>query len=209
MSAPIAAYLDELKRRGAAPLRVLRPGAPDAGRRMAAAFPELSAPADLLALWRLFDGLSYHQPSTSEQAWLEGAFYTLSEAQAVTDYEVCSPLWRDDPKFEEYWPKGLFPFATPGDGSRLLVNCIAASPTHGAVYELFHGIGVSKCAPSISQYFATASAWLEQGGVHLDARACVVRDFEKASNIAARLNPGCDAWDDTLPRAYDVKDWLP
>lgn len=208
MSSVIAAYLDDLRRLGAEPVRFLNPGAADAGQRFRQRYPELDPPDDLFAMWRTFDGLSYEQPTTCDQVWLEGAFYILSEAEALDDYAASIPLWESDETFADYWPRGFFPFAKPGDGSRLLVNCLRRSPTYGAVYELFHGVGISKSSRSITDYFATASAWLAEGVTWLDERKYVSRDLEKSRLIAARLNPGCDSWDDNLPPAYEMKDWL-
>lgn len=208
MTSAVEKYLDDLKRRGAEAVRFLNNGSQHAGEKLALAHPELSVPPDLLTMWRVFDGLSYDQPSKCDQVWLEGAFYVLSEQEAVDDYAACLSLWADDPEFKDYWPNGFFPFAKPGDGSRLLVNCVPESSTHGAVYELFHGVGVSKSANSISDYFVTALAWLKEGATRLDDRSYVERDFEASRLIAARLNPDCDRWDDSLPPASVTKDWL-
>lgn len=195
MTSAIADHLNALRELGARPTTFLNAGAVKPGVTTAERYPELSLPADVLELWRQFDGVKHIDGTTLEQLWLDGSFYFLSEAEAANDYAVCFDLWEFDETFEDYWPKGFYPIATPGDGSRLLINCNLNAPTFGAVYELFHGDGVSKSANSLSDYFLTASAWLAEGATWLDERKCVDRDFEKSSIIARRLNPGCDSWD--------------
>ncbi|MEQ1709318.1 MAG: SMI1/KNR4 family protein [Terricaulis sp.] len=208
MSEAIANYVGSLKRLGARAAEFLRQGSPSPGEKVRLAFPDLEPPPDLLALWRVFDGTEHVEGTTLEQMWLEGAFYFFSEEEAIDDYAAALPLWANDEGFAEYWPPKFFPIAKPGDGSRLLVNCIRDSPTKGAVYELFHGVGICKASSSVARYFETASGWLDAGAIWLDDARCLDRDFTVASAIAARLNPGCDNWDDSLPPAYKARDWI-
>lgn len=208
MIGAVAGYINRIRVLRARPGELLNSGAVAPGAIVSARHPEISVPADMLELWRVFDGMTHVEGVTLDDLWLEGAFYFFSEQEALDDYAVCFPLWESETTFREYWPMGFFPVATPGDGSRLLVNCIPGSPTHGAVYELFHGVGVSKSSVSIAQYFLTAAAWLAEGATWLDRQKRIDRNFENSTAIAARLNPNCDSWDDSLPPACETKDWL-
>ncbi|MEM0962446.1 MAG: SMI1/KNR4 family protein [Bacteroidota bacterium] len=42
----------------------------------------------------------------------------------------------------EYWPPAYIPFLWGGSGDFTVINCDAASPAYGAVYDLDEGLGV-------------------------------------------------------------------
>jgi hypothetical protein len=190
----VPAYLDAIREGGAKVSGWLRPGTPDALSLLNEHLPELAPPGELAALWACFDGIEGPEEATLADLWLDGAFRFYSVGQAINDYRVCYELWAADPAFEDYWPKGFLPIATPGDGSRLLVNCIKDSATHGSVYELLHGSGVTRSSASIGRYFETAKAWLAGGALKVNEAGQLDIDFAAAGQIARGMNPDCDSW---------------
>lgn len=201
------AYVDALRRLNARAVTFLKPGNANAGQGVRAAYPTLALPADVEAVWRAFNGIGPTGETPLGDIWLDGMFYLLSEAEAIDDYREALAL-QGEQGFSDYWPLGFFPVATPGDGSRLLVNCIAGSPTHGAVYELTHGVGVCRVATSLARQFEITLVCLERGAIQVTPGGQVEPDFARVSEIARELDPGCDGTDDTLPPAYESKDWL-
>lgn len=198
--------MDLLKNEDATVLGFLNPGTQRIDLSKFEAL-DLDIPQSLLDFWAIADGTNTNLKSTYDQIWLDGVFYYFSHTQAYEDYLLCLDLWENDENFEAYWPKKFLPIATPGDGSRLLVNCRSQSPTRGHIYELFHGIGLSKHASSLSQYFKTKSAVFEAN--HLFVKDGIVElDFDLADKLSKSMNPGCDAYDDTLSPAYEAEDWL-
>lgn len=193
----IDAYIAELRQKGAKSASLLLPGMPGALATLKKELPKLSPPTDLGELWKAFDGAA-GENELLDDLWLDGTFYFFSVAEAVEDYRICDDLRASDSDFEEYWPTGYLPIATPGDGSRLLVDCVAGSKTHGSVFELFHGIGIARSAASIEAYFKTARAWLDKGVMTVTADGKLDIDHERASEIARQMNPDCENWaDDT------------
>lgn len=203
---PFLTYVDALRRQNAKAVTFLQPGNPSAGAAIAAEFPDLDVPEDVIALWRAFNGVAPTGETPLGDVWLDGVFYFYAEAEAIEDYRGALTL-QDQEEFRDYWPAGFFPVGSPGDGSRLLVNCIPGSPTHGSVYELIHGDGLYRRADTLSRYFETALVWLERGATRVTFNGQVEPDFARAKTIARELNPGCDGWDDTLPPAHEIKDW--
>lgn len=189
----IDAYIAELKKRGAKSASLLRPGAPNALAKLKKELPKLSPPAALGELWATFDG-SAGENELLDDLWLDGTFFFLSVEEAIEDYRICEDIRAGDPDFEDYWPTGYLPIGTPGDGSRLLVDCAAGSATHGSVFELFHGIGVARSAASIEDYFKTARAWLDAGVLKVMPDKKLDIDHERASEIARGMNPDCENW---------------
>lgn len=201
------AYVDALRRLNARAVTFLKPGNANAGQAVRAAYPDLALPADVEALWRAFNGVTPSGDTPLGDIWLDGMFHFLSEAEAIDDYREALALQGEE-GFSEYWPRGFFPVATPGEGSRLLVNCIADSPTRGAVYELTHGVGVCRVATSLTRQFEITLVCLERGAIQVTLSGQIEPDFSRVREIARELDPGCDGTDDTLPPAYESKDWL-
>ena len=199
-------YINLLKNEGATVLGFLNPSTQSVDLSKFNAL-DLVVPQSLLDFWAIADGTNTDKKSTCDRIWLDGVFYYYSNTQAYEDYLRCLGLWENDETFESYWPKGFLPIATPGDGSRLLVNCRSQSPTRGHIYELFHGVGLSKHASSLSQYFKTKIAVFEAN--HLFVKDGIVElDFDLADILSKHMNPGCDAYDNTLLPAYEAEDWL-
>lgn len=200
--------IKRLKHRDAEAARRVLPGRNDGGEKLARAFPKLKPPEDLMTLWQVMDGVDLVGDPSLEALWLDGVNAFLSEDEAIDDYITAQRLQADEPDFAEYWPEGFVPVASPGEGSRLLVNCVKDSPTHGALYTLDHGVGLSRMSRSLGQYFETILDWLDTGALNVDAHGFVKLDLEAASRIAATMNPGCDAWDDAMPPAHETRDWV-
>ena len=65
--------------------------------------------------------------------------------------------------YPQYWPKGFLPSSWDGAGSYVVVNCIATSPTYFAVYEMCDGVGCTRIASSLSEFFAASTQEVLQG----------------------------------------------
>ncbi|MEJ8562341.1 SMI1/KNR4 family protein [Yoonia sp. GPGPB17] len=170
-------------------------------------FAEVSLPDDLIASWSLFNGMTVPPETPLEQTWLDGQFLYLSFDSAGEDYRLAKELWDEDPLFDAYWPNGFVPIGTPGDGSRLLVNCRDGSPTYGAVYELMHAVGVARLSNSLSRYCETLNQALDEGAITVSEHGLVKMEFQKFARIGAQMNPGCDGFDESIPSASEAKDW--
>jgi hypothetical protein len=206
--APAATFLDRVRSMGAVAANYVRPPYEGDVRAIFADIEGVHLPDDLVALWQTFDGCEQHQATLGEQ-WLDGVFVYLGAEAAREDYAISEPMWAEDPSFADYMPQRFIAVATPGDGSRLMVNCDAASPTHGAVYELFHGVGLSKRSFSLARHFETLNAMLNEGSLTCDAGGMMQMDFDAARPVGKAMNPGCNHWDNTLPTCYDAPDWRP
>ena len=135
--------ISRLKQKQAEAADRLCPGRTNAGELLKASFPDLKPPEDLKVMWREMNGVSIEGDPSLESLWLDGQNAFLGEEEAVDDYMMATRLQNDEPEFAQYWPKGFVPIASPGDGSRLLINCVTDSPTFGAVYFLGSRCGIS------------------------------------------------------------------
>ncbi len=159
------------------------------------AIDNVSLPEELRQLWSSFNGMSVPEGTLLQYTWLDGTFSYLGVEESARDFGMSIALWEQDQDFEAYWPKAFVPIGTPGDGSRLLVNCLAGSPTFGSVYELFHGIGVSRMSASLSQYFKTLNTCQATGALTVTDDGEVSIDFDAFKRIGRQMNPGCDHFD--------------
>lgn len=165
------------------------------------AFDDVALPKELRQLWSRFNGMTVPESTLLEFTWLDGIFCYLSVADAAIEYQTALELWDQDQDFEAYWPRAFVPIGTPGDGSRLLVNCLDGSPTYGSVYELFHGLGVSRISASLSRYFETLNACLKEGAISFTGEGEVSLDFDAFALIGKQYNPRCDRFDETCSKA--------
>ncbi len=161
---------------------------------------------DVIALWQTFNG-TVQNDAPLGKLWLDGTFFYLGAEDSREDYRISEPMWLEDPTFAEYMPPRFIAVGSPGDGSRLMVNCDTASPTYGAVYELFHGIGVRKRSMSLARHFETLIAQLDTGALTCTQDGEMNMDFEAEKIMGQKLNPGCNHWDYTLPTCQDAPDW--
>ena len=200
-------YLTNLREQKAGVVDHLQAGATATDLEVLDRLSNCEIPEAVKSMWHVFNGTSRPEGVTSGELWLDGNFIFFSVGEAVQDYGLSQKLWEEDPDFENYLPKGFLPIATPGEGSRLLVNCRPSSPTHGGIYELLHGHGIVKHSASLSDYFKTLLAALKQGGLVIkEARVKFVEGV--FDGIAKQMNPHCDAFNTDLPAAMDTRDWL-
>ncbi|MBT8494472.1 MAG: SMI1/KNR4 family protein [Deltaproteobacteria bacterium] len=206
----LEAYLAALKDQGAVVAGLVNDGASDEEVAKLEQVPGCTFPADVVAMFRVMNGLARTEDTTYDQLWVDGTFAWFSIDEAIADYQTTEELRANDKPegFDVYWPTGFFPIGTPGDGSRLLVNCRNGSPTYGAVYELFHGDGLSRHANSLTAYVQTVATALAQRVITVDDDGCLEPDEDAYNRTGRQLNPGCDATDDSLPSASVAKDWL-
>ncbi|MGB0906333.1 MAG: SMI1/KNR4 family protein [Maricaulaceae bacterium] len=207
MRETLSAYVERLKAADAAVIGYMADGANDSDMSDINGL-KLSVPQDVFEFWGMMNGVKAGVETSYDQLWLDGTFRFYSAKEAADDYKVCLPLWDDDEDFKDYWPVGFLSIGSPGDGSRLLVNCRAASPTYGHIYELFHGMGLSLHAKSLTDYFKTQIALFDAGVLTVEDDGALDIDFDKNDAIAAPLNPNCDAYNSDLTPAYDSKNWL-
>ncbi len=200
-----AVYLEKLGTAGATAVDWLNPGTTDVSA--VEDLGHVTLPDDLRHLWERFDGMNVPDGTLMDQGLLDGQYCYLGVAEAGRDYQVTLSLYRQEPEFETYWPKGFLPIGTPGDGSRLLINCRAGSPTFGAVYDLMHGVGVARLSNSLIRYFETLVACVDQGVIKVSRTGSVELDFSGFREVGKRMNPGCDGFDDGLAPAADSEDW--
>ena len=134
----------------------------------------------------------------------------LGEEEAVDDYMMATRLQnRMNPNFAQYWPKGFVPVASPGDGSRLLVNCVQGFANAFGARLLPGPRGGSSLVwrASMGQYFETMLDWLDTGAISVDREGVVRLNMAAAARVASTMNPDCDAWDDAMPPAHVTRDW--
>ena len=203
----LQSYLQNLSSKGAGVIDHLNEAASANILASLDQLPHCTIPETVKDMWGVFNGTKKNEDITSGELWLDGTFRYFSVSDAIADYAISLELWQKEPEFDEYLPKGFLPIASPGDGSRLLVNCRAGSPSYGGVYELVHGNGLIKHSISLPRYFETIDAALRQGGLIVeDSHVIFVDNIFYA--LAKQMNPASDAYNDDLPAAMDVKDWL-
>lgn len=163
----------------------------------------LVLPKDLQDFWSVVKGVENETNTTVEKTWLDGTFTYFSAEESLIDYNVWQDVCEQNLEMKDwYMPSGFLPIGSPGEGSRILVNCRKSSPTHGHVYELFHGIGLTKLSENLSQYFRTLILAFNHGLSVKDGYVNV--DESQFNKIAAMMNPGCSGWYD-IPQ---TQDWL-
>ena len=189
----IREYLDAISTQNARAPSWVRPGTDDISAFDAV--DVVSLPEELRQLWSSFNGMSVPEGTLLQFTWLDGTYEYFSVEEAAQDFEVSVDLWAKDQDFKKYWPIGFVPLGTPGDGSRLLVNCLASSPTYGSVYDLLHGVGVSRISGSLSQYFKTLNACLASSALTVADDGEVSVDIDAYRKIGRQMNPGCDHFD--------------
>jgi hypothetical protein len=73
-------------------------------------------------------------------------------------------VWDDELEEEAdtYYPIGFVPFLLNGAGNYILINCIANSPTYGAIYCLESGLGCIRLSNSLSEFIIANHKTIEQ-----------------------------------------------
>ena len=92
-------------------------------------------------------------------AW---GLFALDASAIPTHYRHAGILTADP---DEYWPFGFLPFLWGGSGDYAVIDCRAASPTYGAVFDLdeAHGVGTEPLAPDLAAFLRAATAELTDG----------------------------------------------
>lgn len=198
-------YLSILTDRGAKIVSNIAPGQV-LGREFADC-AEIDIHPEVIALWARMNGVLDFEGQILDDLWFDGQYFYFSIGESRADYQVTLDLVADDPTIDDYFPRGFVPVGSPGDGSRLLVNCRTGSPTYGAVYDLMHGMGARRLSASLDRYFETLCAFFEHGALSVNEAGQVDIDFEKIDLIGVPMNPGCDGYDTSLTPAYETFDW--
>jgi hypothetical protein len=94
--------------------------------------------------------------SAPELAW---GMRALSLAESLQQHESIAGT-AEDP---DYWPRGFLPILADGGGSYVVINCQAASPTCGAVYDMGDGDGCCRIASSLPEFIAAATQEIQRG----------------------------------------------
>lgn len=84
----------------------------------------------------------------------------------------------------DYVGIGFVPFLTDHNGSYEFVNCDPKSPTFGAIYTLFEGIGSVRVAADLEQYFKACHQLLLDGVYFLNERG----------ELNVRIEDETEAW---------------
>jgi hypothetical protein len=91
-----------------------------------------------------------------ELAWQMSA---LSLPESLREHESLAGT-AEDP---DHWPRGFLPVLADGGGSYVVVNCLAGSPTYGAVYDADESVGCCRVANSLADFFQAATQEVRQG----------------------------------------------
>lgn len=119
--------------------------------------PEVTVFDDLKTYFNLINGddaeacheLDVYEPPL---AW---DMHPLSLAESLQHHEMAG--------IPDYWPSGFLPLLMDGAGSYLVVNCRDTSPTFRAVYDMTDGVGCTRVANSLGEFFAASIREVELG----------------------------------------------
>ena len=127
------------------------------------ALDEVTLPNELVAYFRRVNG--YHYGALAERDMFRPDFAwgmkALSVDHALHLHRSLQSAITDETP--DYWVDGFLPILDDGAGSVVAVNCIASSPTFGAVYEMTHGVGLNRIASSLAEFFEASTAAIAQG----------------------------------------------
>ncbi|QBI01974.1 SMI1/KNR4 family protein [Pseudoduganella albidiflava] len=154
-------YLAAIEAAGSLIPKALGP-APDAGWIDAMnALEQITVPDDLKTYFTKINGWDADSDLDLFEPELAWGMFPLSTDRSIEDYvEIADIVGDENP---DYWPLGFVPILADGAGSWVLVNCIAASPTYGAVYEMTHCVGINRIAGSLADYFAGLTQVVKAG----------------------------------------------
>jgi hypothetical protein len=83
------------------------------------------------------------------EPWLAWSMHPLSLLESLEHHELAGT--------PDYWPSGFLPLLMDGAGSYLVVNCRSDSPTFRAVYDMSDGVGCTRVANSLSEFFTAST----------------------------------------------------
>ena len=109
--------------------------------------PEVTIGEELGNWFRLVDG------TDAELAW---GMQPMALEDSINDHEMAG-------EYPDYWPSGFLPILMDGGGSYVVVNCLAGSPTYGAVYDMTEGVGCTRISDSLTSFIAASTREAVQG----------------------------------------------
>lgn len=132
------------------------------------ALDEVTLPDEVVAYFRRVDG--YNDDALAERDLYGPSFawgmVALSVDDALREHDQLQYAITDESP--DYWVDGFLPILSDGAGSVVAVNCIASSPTFGAVYEMTDGVGLNRIASSLTEFFEASTAAIFQGFFRYD-----------------------------------------
>lgn len=144
-------YLATIEAAGSLLPKALGPAPDDGWVERMNALERVTVPDDLQVFYSKINGWDEDSDLDLFEPELAWGMFPLSVDRSIDDYEEIAD---DDEDTLDYWPLGFVPIMWDGGGSWVVVNCIATSPTYGAVYEMTHSVGVNRIASSLADYFA-------------------------------------------------------
>jgi hypothetical protein len=113
--------------------------------------PDVTAFDDLKTYFALIDG-----DEARAGRLLAWGMQPLSLAESLQHHDMAG-------EHPDYWPSGFLPFLQDGGGSYVVINCRATSPTFRAVYDMSEGVGCTRLANSLSEFFAASTREIALG----------------------------------------------
>ena len=173
----VTVWLTALRAQNALPTRMLLPPVPQADLSALARFERITLTPEMIDLFATVTG--YNTIAVAfEAARYTGPPHVVSEMplypyhSPIPFHDVASHIqfWRDilAPDDEDYIGRGFVPFGQEHNGEYLFVNADAASPTYGAVYQMWEGFGSAQRAASLPAYFAGLTRMLDLGVLFID-----------------------------------------
>lgn len=179
-------YLAAIEAAGSLTPKVLQGPPDDALFEQLAAFDEVTVFPDLRTYFTRLNGYDIHACSERdlfepELAW---GMFAYSLEDCIAAYDDLAGIGGDENP--DYWPYGFVPILDDGAGSSVLVNCIAGSPTFGAVYEMTDCVGVNRVSDSLADFLLAATHVVKAGWKTFDrdTSSITVGDDEYADLLA-------------------------
>jgi hypothetical protein len=163
----IADYLSLLSSQGSLTPRAVKPLDGEDAFGVLEALPKVSLTEETKTWFRVIDGYDSAACSALDlfEPTLAWGMFALSLEDSVSHHDDCASGedTEDDDESADYWPHGFLPLLWDGSGSYLVVNCIASSPTHGAVYDMGEGVGCNRVSNSLREFLAASAEEVRAG----------------------------------------------
>lgn len=201
-------YLAAAERLGSLVHKVILPLADEASLDALRALTNVTLPAELVAYFRRVDGYSIDALAEYElfEPSLAWSMFALSVEDALSEHESLQCTIIDDEP--GYWADGFLPILTDGAGSVVAVNCIAESPTFGAVYEMIDCVGLVRIASSLTEFFKASTAAIDLGLIQYDDGLLAPEDHLRFIREAAPLYGDSPYFARTGQEDDQIVDWL-
>lgn len=145
----------------------------------------ITAEVERLYAWR--DGTNSNTGDLLQSLWMFPGFYFPSLEEAVRCYRerVTAPQWR----------KGWFPIFLDGAGDFYVVPCGRTRRIVTGVIGFLHGEPTQPIEyASVATMIKTLAEAYDSGAIFVDDDGALEYDDEAYRQIAERLNPGIEAW---------------